>query len=85
MRGGIMEAKVQRWGNSLGIRIPSAILKSLNIKPNDILNIKQDEDRIIVSVIKKNKISLSDRFKEYNGKNLAKDFLWDENIGREIW
>ncbi len=80
-----MEAKVQRWGNSLGIRIPSAILKSLNIKPNDILNIKQDEDRIIVSVIKKNKISLSDRFKEYNGKNLAKDFLWDENIGREIW
>ena len=80
-----MEAKVQRWGNSLGIRIPSAILKSLNIKPNDILNIKQDEDKIIVSVIKKNKISLSDRFKEYNGKNLAKDFLWDENIGREIW
>ncbi len=80
-----MEAKVQRWGNSLGIRIPSAILKSLNIKPNDMLNIKQEEDKIIVSVIKKNKISLSDRFKEYNDKNLAKDFTWDENIGREIW
>ena len=80
-----MEAKVQRWGNSLGIRIPSTILKSLNIKPNDMLNIKQEEDKIIVSVIKKNKISLSDRFKEYNDKNLAKDFTWDENIGREIW
>ncbi len=80
-----MEAKVQRWGNSLGIRIPSPILKSLNIKPNDALNIMQDEDKIIISVIKRKKISLCDRFKEYNGKNLAKDFSWDKNIGKEIW
>ena len=31
-----MEAKIQKWGNSVGIRIPSSILKSLNIKTNDI-------------------------------------------------
>ena len=78
-----MEAKVQKWGNSAGIRIPSSILKSLNIKTNDILNIIQEDDKIIISIPKKKKISLSDRFKEYNGKNLAKDFSWDENIGRE--
>ena len=41
--------------------------------------------KIIISIPKKKKISLSDRFKEYNGKNLAKDFSWDENIGRELW
>ena len=80
-----MEARVQKWGNSAGIRIPSSILKSLNIKTNDILNIIQEDDRIIISIPKKKKISLSDRFKEYNGKNLAKDFSWDENIGRELW
>ena len=45
----------------------------------------QDEDKIIISVIKRKKISLCDRFKEYNGKNLAKDFSWDKNIGKEIW
>ena len=78
-----MEARVQKWGNSAGIRIPSSILKSLNIKTNDILNIIQEGDKIIISIPKKKKISLSDRFKEYNGKNLAKDFSWDENIGRE--
>lgn len=78
-----MEARVQKWGNSAGIRIPSSILKSLNIKTNDILNIIQEDDKLIISIPKKKKISLSDRFKEYNGKNLAKDFSWDENIGRE--
>ena len=35
----IMETRIQKWGNSSGIRIPSSILKSLNIKTNDILNI----------------------------------------------
>lgn len=80
-----MEARVQKWGNSAGIRIPSSILKSLNIKTNDILNIIQEDDKIIISIPKKKKISLSDRFKEYNGKNLVKDFSWDENIGRELW
>ena len=80
-----METRIQKWGNSDGIRIPSNILKSLNIKTNDILNIEQDGEKIIITVPKKKKISLEKKFKEYHGKNLAKEFSWDENTGREIW
>lgn len=80
-----MEAKVQRWGNSDGIRIPSSILKSLNIKTNDILNIEQQDNKIIITIPKRKKISLKDRFEKYNGSNLAKDFSWDESVGNEIW
>ena len=80
-----MEARLQKWGNSDGIRIPSSILKSLNIKTNDILNIEQVDDKIIISIPKKKKISLADKFKDYKGKNLAKDFSWDESVGKEIW
>lgn len=80
-----MEVRIQKWGNSSGIRIPSSMLKNLNIKTNDILNINQEDDKIIISIPKKKKISLEDRFKEYHGKKLAKEFSWDDNIGREIW
>lgn len=80
-----MEIRVQKWGNSDGIRIPSSILKSLNIKTNDILNIEQQDDKIIISVPKRKKISLAERFEEYNGENLSKDFTWDESVGKEIW
>lgn len=80
-----MEARVQKWGNSNGIRIPSSILKSLSIKTNDILNIEQQEDKIIISIPKNKKISLDSRFEKYKGKNLAKDFSWDESVGKEIW
>lgn len=80
-----MEIKLQKWGNSLGVRVPSNIVKSMNIKINDILDIKQEDSKIIISVPKKNKISLYEEFKKYNGKNLAKEFTWDESVGKEIW
>lgn len=80
-----MQTRLQKWGNSDGIRIPSSILKSLNIKTNDILNIEQEEEKIVISIPKKKKISLEERFKNYNGDNLAKDFSWDDPMGREIW
>lgn len=80
-----MEARLQKWGNSDGIRIPSTLLKALNLKTNDILELTQVEDKIVISVPKKKKISLKERFENYNGENLAKSFEWDEPVGKEIW
>lgn len=80
-----MEVKVQKWGNSDGIRIPSSYLKELGIKTNDIIDIVQEEDRIVITKSKRKKISLKERIKNYNGENLAKDFVWDECVGKEIW
>ena len=80
-----MEARLQKWGNSDGIRIPSTLLKALNLKTNDILELTQVEDKIIISVPKKKKVSLKERFENYNGENLAKSFEWDEPVGKEIW
>ena len=80
-----MEARLQKWGNSDGIRIPSSILKALNLKTNDKVELIQDEDRIIISKSKNNVISLEERFKKYKGENLAKEFSWDNPRGNEIW
>lgn len=80
-----MEIRLQKWGNSDGIRIPSSFLKALNLKTNDKLELVQEDDRIIISKSKNKKISLKERFMEYKGANLAKDFEWDENVGEEIW
>ena len=80
-----MEVRLQKWGNSMGIRIPSNMIKSLNLKTNDMLNIDLDDNKIVISVPQRRKISLEKRFREYKGKNLAKSFTWDESVGKEIW
>lgn len=82
-----MEVKIQKWGNSFGIRIPSNILKTLNIKSNDILDIENQDDKIIITKSNKQKISLAKRFQEYSGSYEVSDFSWDDSSvkGREIW
>lgn len=79
-----MDVKLQKWGNSLGIRIPKSLLSSLNFKENDILKIEQVDNKFVVSKSNKKKVSLKQLFSQYKGDNLSKEFEWDENIGREI-
>ncbi len=80
-----MEIRLQKWGNSQGIRIPKSILDSLKIKTNDYLNIEKVDDKIVITIPKNNIVDLEKLFREYNGDNLAKDFEWDKPVGREIW
>lgn len=80
-----MEAKLQKWGNSDGIRIPSSFLKLLNLKTNDIIDINFEQDKIIITKPKTTKISLAERFEKYHGENLAKDFTWNDAKGKELW
>lgn len=80
-----MEARLQKWGNSVGIRIPHSILKELNLKINDWINIEKIDDKVIITKQITPKISLASRFKEYKGDNLAKEFSWDDAKGKEIW
>ena len=68
-----------------GIRIPKVFLQSLNLKTNDKITIEQVDDKIIISKSNKGKISLKELFDEYQGKNMAKEFEWDDARGREIW
>ena len=78
-----LEARLQKWGNSDGIRIPKTFLKTLNLKTNDRVDMKCENDKIIIS--KSREMLLEERFQKYNGKNLAKDFTWDDARGNELW
>ena len=83
-----MEARLQKWGNSDGIRIPSSILKSLNLKTNDKVDLIQEKDKIIISKLKKKHKTLEERIamfeklpNEDKGEIAAYD--WGEDKGKE--
>ena len=46
--GDTMEIKIQKWGNSDGKRIPKEYLKLLDLKTNDLVNIKLEEDKTVI-------------------------------------
>jgi antitoxin MazE len=51
-----MKTVIKKWGNSLGIRIPSLLTKELSLEDGSFVNIKRKGKKIIIKPDKKVKI-----------------------------
>ena len=86
-----MQATIVKWGNSQGIRLPKALLKSVNITDNDTVELLAENNRIIIkkSEEKRQHIPLAQRIKNWDGNpyELAEeDTAWLDMkpVGEEI-
>lgn len=78
--------RVQKWGNSQGIRLPKKILKDLGIDVNDKIEISLNDGEIVLRKVKKY-IDLDDLFKDYKGdyrEDFAEFEFFGEAQGREF-
>ena len=81
-----MQATIQKWGNSQGIRIPKAFLEAVGMGENDLVEINRDDDNIVITKIKEKKgLTLEDIFKDYDGEYVAEEFDWGSPAGKEVW
>lgn len=79
-----MQATIQKWGNSQGIRIPKAFLEALGMRENDLVELNRVDDNIVIRKVKK-EVTLEDIFENYDGKYDAEDFDWGSPVGKEVW
>lgn len=78
-----MEAKIQKWGNSSGIRLPKKMLESLNMHDGTPVDVISENNKIIIT--KKKKKTIKELFENYDGDTKMKEYDWGEPEGREIW
>ena len=87
-----MQTSVVKWGNSHGIRLPKAFLKSINIMENDPVDVTLDNEKIIIKKIEtKQRKRLEQRLFEFYGENFEKiietqkEYDWGKPAGKEAW
>ncbi len=82
-----MLAKIQKWGNSQGLRITKALLVDAQISVGDDVNIAVKDGALIVTPAQRTR-------KKYNLKDLvdkipdgyhAKEINWGKPTGKEVW
>jgi antitoxin MazE len=78
-----MSAKVQKWGNSLGIRIPKSVIEKANLDENSEVEI-ENKDGAIIIFPKQKKQNLTSLLNQITKKNLHKNDE-DEIEGNEVW
>jgi len=78
-----MEAMVNKWGNSLGIRIPNLIARQLSLKEGSYIDIVDNGEKILITPVKKNR--LSEMLNKINEQNLHAELDTGKPVGKEIW
>lgn len=77
-----MLTHIDKWGNSLGLRIPSNVAKQLHLHVGSPVIINVEKDKII---IKTPRYDLDEMLERINPQNMHHVLLDDKQQGNEEW
>lgn len=70
--------QVAKWGNSLAIRLPVTVVKALQLREGDDIEVLIAEDRIFKVRKKPDNKTILKRLRKFRGK-LPADFIFDRD------
>lgn len=76
-----MKTKIQKWGNSLGIRIPKAFAIQLGIEPGKEVEVSLNENELRIVPTQ----TLEDLVNQITPENMHEIIDSGPPVGREIW
>lgn len=79
-----MITSIQRWGNSLAIRIPKAFALQAELAEDTSVDLAIEGDTLIVRPVRK-KWTLDELLNGVTGSNLHRETNWGESTGLEVW
>ena len=80
-----MKTKVQKWGNSLGLRIPRSFAAEAQVEAGTTVNISVENGVLLIRRVHQRRYSLSDLLKKVTSRNLHGEVQTGEPVGREVW
>ncbi|MBE7550378.1 MAG: AbrB/MazE/SpoVT family DNA-binding domain-containing protein [Anaerolineales bacterium] len=80
-----MQARVQRWGNSLAVRIPKPFALEIGLEQNTLVTVSISEGKLLLEPIIEPKYTLEQMLAEVTEDNLHHEVETDEAVGNEVW
>ena len=80
-----MLTKIQKWGNSLGIRIPKALAQEVRIDEGASVNLTVENGPLIITPAAEKRYDLADLLGRVSPDNLHGETDAGPAAGREIW
>jgi len=79
------QARVQRWGNSLAIRIPKPFALEIGLEQNTLVTVTISEGKLLLEPIVEPKYTLEQLLAEVTEDNLHHEVDTGETVGNEVW
>ena len=80
-----MKTRVQKWGNSLALRIPKAFAEEVGIADNVLVDISLTDGKLLVMPITEQPITLDDLLAGITDDNIHHEYDTGIPEGNEAW
>ena len=80
-----MITKVQKWGNSLGVRIPKSFAAEAQVEAGSRVDITVEDGELVLRPIRRPMYLLGDLLRRVNARNLHGEIVTGKAVGREVW
>jgi antitoxin MazE len=82
-----MVTKIQKWGNSQGLRLAKQVLEDAHISVGDEVNVTARDGLIVVEPARRvrGKRSLKELVSRIPKNYKAEETDWGEPVGKEVW
>jgi len=81
----VMRAKIQKWGNSLGIRLPKSVTVEAHLVEGSEVDITAAGGQIVITQASTKTYVLSDLLASYPDRKAPKEEEWGAPVGSEEW
>jgi antitoxin MazE len=83
--GDEMRAKIQKWGNSLAVRIPKALAELVELSDGREVELSVEEGRMIVQPARKRRYTLEELVAGISDENRHDEIGTGPSVGNEAW
>ncbi len=80
-----MNATIQKWGNSLALRIPKAVARDTQLQNGSVVNLAVRKGTVVIEPVKKSKYRLDELLKGVSKQNIHRSVDTGRAVGREVW
>ena len=80
-----MKTRIQKWGNSLALRIPRPFAEESNLHEDSAVDITVRNGKLVVVPILESVISLEDLVERITPQNRHAEIETGESVGNEVW
>ncbi len=80
-----MRIQIQKWGNSLALRIPKAFAIESNVTSGSTVEVSIENGNIVAKPIKESKYTLEELLEGLTDDQLHGEIDTGPPVGREVW
>lgn len=80
-----MQTRIQRWGNSLGLRIPRSFAEEAGVEAGSEVDLSLRDGDLVVKPARRRTYRLKELLEKITAKNLHGEVDTGRPVGREVW